>query len=308
METNQQTDSKICVTEETPVAPSLPESKEIEIELKDLSLIVEKKTQESDEQVGKEEEEEDEHHVCEHCGKYKYDSHTKNEVAFDLFEKLPLSQLAASPLTFTKLSDKFPLYAIHNFLSASECAWLIEFGKEDLKPSVTIREDSQGISEGRTSDSAFLTQDGIRSPHPVLANIQLKVSALTWCPIEHIEGINLTHYQDGKLFGPHHDYFGPENKCSRGNAGDRFCTFFVYLNDVKAEHKGRTRFDRLGVSVQPVQGDCVFWLNTTVDPSSTIYFEETEHEGEVVENAEKWALNIWVRQRSYRSPALVSKS
>ena len=41
--------------------------------------------------------------------------------------------------------------------------------------------------------------------------------------------------------------------------GPRFCTFMIYLSDV--ESGGRTVFPTIGVSVPPIAGSALFWMN-----------------------------------------------
>lgn len=203
-----------------------------------------------------------------------------------------------NPITITKISEEHPLYLIENFITKQDCEWIINYGKSKLYPSTTLEGKTLLVTHNRTSTTAHLTTSGQISSESVLYGLQMKVTALSWYPIQNIESINLTHYDAGQFFKPHHDYFDPVlNKGMMGKPGQRICTFFVYLNDVPEEDGGATNFPYLNISVQPKCGSCLFWLNTSSD--GNIVYENTMHEGAKLSRGEKWGLNIWIRQNSF---------
>lgn len=204
----------------------------------------------------------------------------------------------AKPFKISRICKEFPIFLIENFIEDDDCEWIISHGKGILRPSTTVESDILVINKNRTSRTAHLTEDGIENKHPALFSLQMKCSALAHYPLTHIESINLTHYSKDQHFGAHHDYFQSSSSTSRmGKAGQRICTFFVYLNDVPDEHGGKTIFPALKLSVQPKKGSALFWLNT--DFTGSACHEQTLHEGEKVLEGEKWGLNIWIRQNSY---------
>jgi hypothetical protein len=71
--------------------------------------------------------------------------------------------------------------------------------------------------------------------------------------------------------------------------GDRMGTFMAYLSDVQSG--GNTAFPLLGVSVKPIRGDGVFWINMKSDGISD---KLTSHAGCPVLVGSKWITNKWI--------------
>lgn len=70
------------------------------------------------------------------------------------------------------------------------------------------------------------------------------------------EGLQVAQYQSGQFFSSHEDAFPLE--LAGKNGFQRRATVLMYLNDV--EQGGRTKFDWLDVSVQPVQGRALIFF------------------------------------------------
>ena len=66
----------------------------------------------------------------------------------------------------------------------------------------------------------------------------------------------------------------------------------VYLTDVEAG--GNTCFPLLGISVKPVKGDAIFWLNMK---STGLTHKLTMHAGCPVMLGSKWITNKWISFR-----------
>jgi len=135
---------------------------------------------------------------------------------------------------------------LHSFLSADECATLIELGAGNFSRSWT----TLGISPIRTSDSAVLTNS-----QPVVLAVRQRVAQITGARDEWIESLVLVRYQPGQQFLPHHD--------SQSSAGipPRSHTIFAYLNDLPDGAGGETEFTKIGVKFKPKCGDALFWEN-----------------------------------------------
>ena len=65
------------------------------------------------------------------------------------------------------------------------------------------------------------------------------------------------------------------------------------------ERGGRTTFPKLGLGFEPRVGDAVLWWNVKDDGKEDAM---TLHAGDPVLAGEKWAMNIWLRQRPRRQP------
>jgi prolyl 4-hydroxylase len=205
-----------------------------------------------------------------------------------------------SALAIKELSESSNLFAIHNFLSKEECEKVIEYGKiEGITEQSTIVIDNRlVVSPYRNSFTACISPNDHRFPVGLYKSICDRASAISGIPASHVEDIKLVHYRQGQQYGLHHDYFTLKHPQFLGNIGERVATILVYLNDVSAENGGATVFPHYNISIQPQQGMASYWRNVTPEGA---YIVETEHGGEAITNpnCEKWAMNIWIREKPY---------
>ncbi|XP_047173403.1 probable prolyl 4-hydroxylase 10 [Vigna umbellata] len=131
-------------------------------------------------------------------------------------------------------------------------------------------------------------------------------------PTENGEGLQILHYEVGKKYEPHYDYFLDE--FNTRNGGQRIATVLMYLSDV--EEGGETVFlvatanfssvpwwndlsqcARKGLSVKPKRGDTLlFWSmrpDASLDPSSL-------HGGYPVIKENKWSSIKWMHLHEYK--------
>jgi prolyl 4-hydroxylase len=209
----------------------------------------------------------------------------------------------AKPLKIKRVCESFPVHLLQNFLSADECKEIIKIGSSKLVPSTVFQKDKIVRGNERISQTAFLTASGIPSSIPVLYGVQLRVASLCWFPLSHLENINMTQYNKNQYYKPHHDFIDPakQEKENTVQASQRVFTFLIYLNSVSKENGGQTYFPRLNLSVKPKRGSCLVWPNTSFDGKSL--YEQTLHEGQELTGGEKWALNVWVRDKPYSGGA-----
>lgn len=224
----------------------------------------------------------------------------ENKIACRLIQELPLYHfINENPMKITQVSSSFPIFLLENFISQEICSRIIAYGKDKLQPSTMFKEDKRVVGTARTSSTAFLTNDGEASPFNFLHSVQLKVSALSWFPISYLEALNLTYYAPGQCYQPHHDFFNPKLNENGGKMGQRVLTFFIYLNTVTSEQGGATFFPTLDLRIQPKVGSALMWMNASFDGKNL--FPETLHSGEELIRGEKWAMNIWVREKPITS-------
>jgi prolyl 4-hydroxylase len=191
------------------------------------------------------------------------------------------------------LNEDIFLCHVKEFLTREECLLLIEWGKTSgqMQPSTLVYQNQNIVSPYRNSTTAFVPPS-----FSLYSSIMAKAALLAQCPVSRIEGLKLLHYDPQQQYGPHHDYFTAANPAFIEKSGDREKTILVYLNTVPKEDGGATHFPHLNISVSPVQGDAVYWKN--MDSRTGEYYEKTLHAGEMLLKGEKWALNIWVREKS----------
>lgn len=170
-------------------------------------------------------------------------------------------------------------------LTEEECGALIDLSTNRLQRSKLA---SKEISSIRTSSGMFFEID----EHPLVTQIEQKISSLIQVPIQFFEGLQILHYEPGQKFDSHLDYFSLQHPSSENN---RISTIIMYLNDV--EEGGTTTFPKLNLSVKPCKGSAVYFEYFYENDK---YNEDTIHTGEPVIQGEKWIATQWVRRQIYR--------
>ena len=130
----------------------------------------------------------------------------------------------------------------------------------------------------------------------------------------------MVRYEVGQFYKIHHD----QNSAPFTPQGARLYTFFMYLNTPEAG--GGTRFNDLGITVEPRRGSAVLWpslLDSDVElpelqvqaytsPISRPHLAlispispelQTHHEALPVEAGVKFGANLWIHQYDFRTPS-----
>lgn len=201
-------------------------------------------------------------------------------------------------------------FVYHNFLSKEECEYLINLAKPHMAKSTVV--DS---TTGKSKDSRVRTSSGTflrRGRDKIIRNIEQRIADFTFIPVEHGEGLQVLHYEEGQKYEPHFDYFLDEFNTKNG--GQRIATVLMYLSDV--EEGGETVFPsaqgnysadpawhnlsecaKKGIHVKPKMGDALlFWSmrpDATLDPSSL-------HGGCPVIKGNKWSSTKWMHVEEYK--------
>nr|XP_043633900.1 probable prolyl 4-hydroxylase 3 [Erigeron canadensis] len=201
-------------------------------------------------------------------------------------------------------------FLYHNFLSKGECDYLINLAKPHMAKSTVV--DSK---TGQSKDSRVRTSSGTflrRGRDKIIRTIEKRIADFSFIPVEHGEGLQVLHYEEGQKYEPHFDYFLDEFNTKNG--GQRIATVLMYLSDV--EEGGETVFpaaqgnyssepgwDNLsecakrGIHVKPKMGDALlFWSmrpDATLDPSSL-------HGGCPVIKGNKWSATKWMHVEEYK--------
>ena len=201
---------------------------------------------------------------------------------------------------------------ISNFLTREEAADIVAAAAPELHPSLVVRrrperdvrrDDSRQPpidaapaavpgerSEGRTSWNCRVS-----STHAAVRGAIQRASYLCGLLPSHVEPAQVVRYLPGQLYRPHHDYFDPAGAnfaAKTASGGQRAVTVLAYL--VQPESGGKTSFPKLSLGFDPKVGDALCWWNVNdagkEDPA-------TLHAGEPVLQGEKWALNLWFREK-----------
>jgi prolyl 4-hydroxylase len=187
-------------------------------------------------------------------------------------------------------SSRLDLFLLRDFLSADECAVLIDLIEAQHRPSTIA--DYNGDDAFRTSSTCDLPGD-----IPEVAALAHKLSQLSGIDPAHAEPLQGQRYEEGQEFKAHTDYFEPDSADFQTYCavpGQRSWTFMVYLNDVEAG--GATRFRVIDKLIQPERGKLVGWNNRKPDGRPN---PATLHHAMKVRRGRKYVITQWYRERPW---------
>ncbi len=200
-------------------------------------------------------------------------------------------RLAADPGVYKIDTDKAELFAIGDFLSATECQRLCLMIDEVARPS-SLHEI--GYESGfRTSYSGDL--DPLDS---FVKGISRRIDDLLGLNPIIGEAIQGQRYLPGQQFKPHNDWFYTSEKyweLERKRGGQRSWTAMAYLNEV--EEGGGTHFTEIGINIEPKPGVLLVWNNANPDGTPNL---DTMHAGTPVVKGVKYVITKWYRTRKWR--------
>ncbi|CAK8533583.1 unnamed protein product [Lathyrus sativus] len=221
------------------------------------------------------------------------------------------SKVKFDPTRVTQLSWNPRAFLYKNFLSDEECDHLKTLAKDKLEKSM-VADNVSGKSiqsEVRTSSGMFLK----KAQDEVVADIENRIAAWTFFPIENGESLQVLHYQHGEKYEPHFDFF--HDKANQLHGGHRVATVLMYLSNV--EKGGETIFPHAegklsqpkddswsecahkGYAVKPRKGDALLFfslhLNATTDSNSL-------HGSCPVIEGEKWSATKWIHVADFEKP------
>ena len=197
----------------------------------------------------------------------------------------------------TKILHKNPyIVKIRRLLNTKEMEELISMAEGKFERSTIVVDGEMVYSDVRTSETAFITDDGHYEEYSdTIDGILNKICYLTNCKRNQIESLMVVKYSNGEEYYNHHDYFRPEHTEIIEDGGQRIGTFFCYLSSLNPDEGGETEFPLIGVKAKPSKGTGVFWWN--VDESGKL-LSKTLHRGNPVRSRDKikYGLNVWIRE------------
>lgn len=185
---------------------------------------------------------------------------------------------------------------IRRMLNTDEIRTILQMAEGQFERSTIVVDGEMVFSNVRTSETAFITDNGHQNKYSkTIRRLLKKVCYLAGCKRNQIESLMVVKYGDGEEYYNHHDYFKPEHTEVIADGGQRIATFFCYLTSLDREEGGETEFPLIGVKTKPSKGTAVFWWDT--EPSGKLLYK-TLHRGNPVKSKDKikYGLNIWVRQ------------
>ena len=196
------------------------------------------------------------------------------------------------------ISDIPGIYYIDNFVKDKEIEYIINESKDKLKKAnVSFLEKDKGKFKnytGRTNSSHWLDKNS----DPISLNLCKRIAKEIDCDWKHFENYQVIYYGENEEYKYHFDAYDKQNKekykkyC--GERGNRLKTVLVYLNDV--EEGGGTGFKNIngGTEVKPIKGRMVVFENVN---KKNIIYKRSLHAGLPIIKGEKWAFNLWLREK-----------
>lgn len=191
-----------------------------------------------------------------------------------------------------------PLVAVfEDFLEELEIQQLISAAQSGLKQAL-VSDTQQGVeSAGRTGRNCWI-------PHghnAVIEELCWRVSDVVGIPLEHAESLQVVHYAESQQYAPHFDAWDAATERGQrcmARGGQRMVTCLLYLNDVAAG--GGTAFPKLDMEVRAKKGRMLLFHNCHTD--TILRHPDSLHGGMPVQEGEKWACNLWFREKPYQAP------
>ena len=163
------------------------------------------------------------------------------------------------------------------------------------RAGVTADNGGSRKSSGRSNDLTWLPHN-----HPTVKAFVEQVSELVGVPASHAEQVQVVHYTKDQQYRKHWDAF--DRGTERGQkmmaqAGNRVLTALLYLQTPTAG--GQTDMVNLGLRVEPEVGRLMIFHNVHV--GSATRHTDSNHAALPVIEGEKWAMNLWFRERPLRA-------
>lgn len=184
---------------------------------------------------------------------------------------------------------------LEGFVREEEREALIDTARPKLQRALVSATHEGVESAGRTGRSCWL-------PHTATPGIQAladRIATLAERPLACAESFQVIHYAESEEYRPHYDAWKADTE--RGQrcmvrGGQRLVTCLLYLNNVSSG--GATCFPRLQLEIPARAGDLLLFHNCR--PGTVIRHPDTLHGGMPVNGGEKWAANLWFRERPSR--------
>lgn len=204
---------------------------------------------------------------------------------------------------FRRLLAEYPQYrpralssdpyvvVLDDFVTPDEAARIRELCAPHFSRSLA----GDKVAEARTSHQCWGMRPNFLSNAAVRA-VTARIGALTMTDERNAEYFQVVRYEVGQFYQTHHD----QNSAPFTPQGARLYTFFVYLNT--PEEGGGTRFNDLGLTVEPRLGRAVLWPSV-MDSSVGLPELRTHHEALRVAKGEKYGANLWIHMHDFKTPA-----
>ena len=193
-----------------------------------------------------------------------------------------------------QMADEPLVWVIDDFVSADERAHIVELVGGSMGEAKVSRLGENRTSEKRTGRVGWVKHDQTT----IVRGLVRRVGDLVGLPVANAESLQVVHYGATQQYKPHFDAWDITTAKGRQKTavgGNRAVTALMYLNDV--DGGGGTSFPELDLEIEAVPGRlCLF--HDLIEGSSNRH-PHSLHGGMPVTAGEKWACNLWFRERRY---------
>ena len=209
------------------------------------------------------------------------------------------------------LSTEPLILTIDDFLTDEECKHIKKISKDKLAKAKTCyytEEEQQKIEnmnyKGRTNKNCWLESDRDK----IIKGVFNKAAKLLNTDYKLFEALQVIHYKKGEEYKHHYDAWDKEEQgkfekytCERGN---RVFTLLFYLNDIIEGGETEFNMTKKTIKVKSKKGKALLFKNTNEDGSLN---KHSMHAGLPVIQGEKWACNLWMREKANIKETSASK-
>lgn len=201
-----------------------------------------------------------------------------------------------------QVSDDPVIWVIDDFVTAEERQHIVEFARDKMSAAKVSRLGHNAPSDKRTGSVAWIRHNQT----PIVSGLVRRVGDLVGLPVTNAESLQIVHYAETQEYRPHYDAWDmttPKGREKTSTGGNRALTALMYLNEV--EGGGATAFPNVGVEVEAIPGRLTIFHN--LYEGESVRHVDSLHGGTPVTAGEKWACNLWFRERRYQAgPAATS--
>lgn len=194
-----------------------------------------------------------------------------------------------------QIADDPIVWVIDDFVSVDEREHIKGMAADRLDEAKVSKLGENKPSEKRTGQVAWIKHNETA----IVRGLVKRVSDLVGIPPLHAESLQVVHYGLTQEYKPHYDGWDidtPKGKEKTRRGGNRAVTALMYLNEV--DGGGGTCFPNLDVEVEAIPGRlCIF--HDIADGERTRHINSL-HGGMPVTEGEKWACNLWFREKPYQ--------
>ncbi len=195
-----------------------------------------------------------------------------------------------------QVADDPIVWVVDNFVSPEECLHVLELAEHRMDDALVSRLGVNSSSQRRTGQVAWVKHDET----PMVRGLVRRVGEFVGVSPTHSENLQVIHYAETQEYQSHFDAWDintPKGREKTAKGGNRALTALIYLNEVVGG--GGTTFPKLGIEVEAQPGRMVLFHNLYDGVSER--HRNSLHGGLPVTEGEKWACNLWFRERSYQT-------